>query len=87
MNYAFRIKLKGSDQFSYLMIPSFCDRGVSPEPGVFIEADQIEAIQYQDLEVPTIMRRKMGELAWSDISLGEIGTLFEQQAEQRRLTS
>lgn len=87
MNYAFRLKLKGSDQFSYLMIPTFSDRGISPEPGVFIETDQIEAIQYQDLEIPTIMRVKMGESAWSDITLNEIGTLFEQQAQRRRLTS
>ena len=87
MNYAFRIKLKDSDQFSYLMIPTFCDRGISPEPGVFIDAEQIEAIQYQDLEIPTIMRVKMGNSAWSDITLEEIGILFEQQAEQRRLTS
>jgi hypothetical protein len=85
MNYAFRIKLKGSDQFSYLMIPTFCERGISPEPGVFIDSELLDAIQYQDLEIPTIMRMRMGESAWSDITLSEIGTLFEQQAEQRRL--
>jgi hypothetical protein len=55
---------------------TFSDRGLSPEPGVFIEKETIESIQYQDLAVPSIMRQQMGEAAWTNITLEELGDLF-----------
>ena len=74
--YAYRFKLKGSTKYINLMIPSFTDHGLSPEPGVYIDAEMIESIQYQDLHIPTLMRNQMGELAWTEITLEEIGNLF-----------
>lgn len=75
MAYAYRLKLKNSLIYTNLMIPTFTPEGVSPEPGVTIPVEQIESIQFQDLEIPTIIRNEMGEAAWSEITLTEIQSL------------
>ena len=79
-NYQLRYRIEPNEGWSYSLSMENVHKEFLSNPEMAIHLPLPMSgleIQYQDLEIPTLMRNQLGETAWQSISIKELQSLVE----------